>query len=51
MKNVEIDGYKVIIEYGTDSYYGGRGRSPYDSVLSRGEREVYEAKKNECTKC
>ena len=51
LKNVEIGDYKVIIEYGEkDSYYGRWGR-PYDLVISGNERELYEAKKNECTKC
>ena len=38
LKNVEIDDYKVVI--------GG-----YNRGWGRNEQELYEAKKNECTKC
>ena len=43
LKNVKIGDYKVIIEYGS--------RSPYNSIIWDWKREVYEAEKNECTKC
>jgi len=43
LKNVKIDDYKVIIEYGS--------RNPFHTIIWDRKREVYEAKENECTKC
>ena len=45
IENVEIDNYKVIIEYGVYN------RNSLQSALDQREREVYEATKNECIKC
>jgi hypothetical protein len=48
IKNVEIDNYRVIIEYGKrglDSEWGGVSLDFTD------KREVYEPKPKECTKC
>ena len=62
IKNVEIDWYRVIIEYGLrntknswqwNSFWQWRWRSEpsYDYLENNREREVYEPEQNECTKC
>ncbi len=50
VKNVEIDNYRVVIEYGERKSSWG---SLYDQILSsyNKNREVYEPKAKECTKC
>ena len=56
LKNVEIDWYKVIIEYGRRSsksseWLNSWGRAEPSYIGDNREREVYEPKQNECTKC
>ena len=51
LKNVGIDNYKVIIEHGKRK---SDQSSPYDQILypyDKNNREVYELKAKECTKC
>lgn len=58
LKNVEIDNYRVIIEYGKRNIknlwkedYFGRSDPSYNYFWDDREREVYEPKAKECTKC
>lgn len=51
IKNVEIDGYRVIIESGKRNIKKSWQTDSFGRAEPGRKREVYELKQNECTKC
>lgn len=51
LKNVEIDGYKVIIEYGERDIRKKQTDWSVRANPDKRQREIYEPKAKECTKC